>query len=169
MAITALVISILALVVSGLAVFYTRKQAMANQRQATASETSTTTDTQRRHDELEPDWVPTLRREPGGQALILSLLLRRSQPLDSIEVTIFDTQGISFASGQEGVDPSAPAPVLSAAYEALADGDQARWRLIINRERSTELHIRVRSTSSGKNWKRALHIKAPIDITESIW
>jgi type II secretory pathway pseudopilin PulG len=165
----ALVVSILAIAISALTFWYVRRQAVAAEQQAAASQTLVATDTQRSHVERTPGWAHTLEQSDTGDWYTLSLRLMKSEPLDSVVVVIFDASGISFAPSQKGVDPSLPSPVLTATCGKLIEGEQAVWRLALDAERSSVLHLHVESTAAGETWKSALHVDVPGDPSQSVW
>jgi hypothetical protein len=177
----ALIISILAIATSAWGVWYVRRQAVASEMQALAAQTQAAasetqaaasaaiaaTDTQRNHMERTPRWEPKLAQSDTGGWWTLTLRLRTSGPLDSINVRIFETQGIAFTSNQKGIDPSDPSPVTRAKSDALLEGESATWRLSLEPERSTQLRLHVDSTSADESWSSAVHIDVPGDPSNS--
>lgn len=167
MEIAALMISIFALLAAAASVVYTRQQAQIARALHDLEE-------ERRQAETEP--VLRAKTENVGSWHRMWLLIDRSEPLARIDAEIVGGRGISFSRGVEGIDPSAPFPVLSAFYipeflrsdcAALHTGDSACWRVELEDDRTDVARLRVTCQGTdGGTW--TVHVPldmAPLDRT----
>lgn len=151
MAIAALVISLISLASVPAAIF----SAIYARRSAASAAAQT-------HDARRPDWTPTFT--PQGEGGVLELRLRSNRGLNSVTATIVDSTGISFSTSQEGVDPAAASPVVSAKAGPVAPAEPASWRLIVNaRDHATLLHLRVHCVDDADDsWDVPIDVSIPV-------
>ncbi|MFJ4651133.1 hypothetical protein ACIP5Y_07645 [Nocardia sp. NPDC088792] len=151
MAIAALVISLISLVSVPAAIF----SAIYAHRNAASADAQV-------HDARRPDWTSTF--DAQGDGGLLGLRLRSNRGLKSVSATIVDSPGISFATNQEGVNPAAASPVLTAETGQVEPADRACWRLIVNRaNHATLLHLRVHCIDdTGESWDVAVEVRIPL-------
>jgi len=165
-AIAAFVVSLFALIVSSTAVLFTKRQSDAAIR-------TVALDAERRHQERTPTFDGGIELVNDGKWHRLWLRLTSPEALSSVEVEINEGSGVAFTTGQHGVNPTEPAPVLHI-YTAdehgatgLAPDERTAWRVQLSASRSPKVRLMVRSVIGDDLWTVPIPVDVPLD--PSVW
>ena len=108
MAVLAIVVSVLAVLVAGASARYSRQQAEDTRRLARL-------EAERRREERTPRLVGEIESMNSGGWHRLWLRLESAEPLAHVHAEIIEGRGMSFTSGQHGVEPNGSQPLLATA------------------------------------------------------
>jgi len=146
--IAALVVSIFSALVSVGSVVYARRAVRIEE--------------DRRRDEQIPSFTGDIEEMNYGAWHRLHLRLATPWPLEHLTAEIVEGDGIGFTQDQNGVE-RAPAPIRTAAFGALLQGDRATWRVEVAEERSDQIRIRVACTDRrAARWQVSVPVDAPL-------
>ena len=162
MVVAAFVMSVLAIVVSGVSVVYVRSQAMA------ATEIS---DIERsRHlAERTPRFGAEVESMNDGGWFRLWLRLTSDQAMDEVEVTLDQDAGITFTSGQEGVDPADRSHLHAKVPSKLGQRERTAWGVALRKERPRQTTLLVQAQAGRDSWSTSLVVALPSDPANSVW
>jgi hypothetical protein len=160
MVIAAFVISVLAIVVSGLSVVYVRSQALSAKGLAGIERA-------RHHDERTPRFEAEIEAVSGGW-FRLWLRLTSSEALTSLEVDADESSGITFTSGQQGVDPSGSSPLRATAMTGLVPDAREAWRISLPAKRPEQMRLLVRAQAGDDRWDVPVLVAVPYGVTYSV-
>ena len=120
MAVAALVISILALAVASVSALFSKRQtSVAERREAV--------DAGRRHDERTPSFTGDIESVNDGEWYRLWLRLTSTEELAHLQIDITESNGVTFATGQDGVIANGPS-LHAESVGGLVSDQAIAWR-----------------------------------------
>jgi len=161
MAIAAFAVSVVAVVIAVLSAVYTRQQAISVQRLAKI-------EVERRKAERTPAFVGHIEEVNEGGWYRLVLRLTSAEPLPGVSVEITEGRGVSFMTGQYGVDQSGASPGSAQWNERLAPDSTAVWRVALAEDRASVVRLNVTARVGGDEWPVAVVVPVPPNIASNV-
>ncbi len=161
MAVAAFVVSVFAIVIAVVSVLYTRRQAISSQQVAEI-------EVERRKAERTPAFEGHIEGVNEGGWYRLVLRLTSAEPLSAVAVEITEGRGVSFTTGQHGVDQSGASPGNAQHRGHLAPGGTAVWRVAFAEGRVPVMRLHVTARIAGDEWPVLVTVQVPPDIASNV-
>ncbi len=161
MAVAALVISILALAVASVSALFSKRQtSVAERREAV--------DAGRRHDERTPSFTGDIESVNDGEWYRLWLRLTSTEELAHLQIDITESNGVTFATGQDGVIANGPS-LHAESVGGLVSDQAIAWRVQLPENRPQSIRLRVHAYTTDDNWPVPVLVEIPPSLADSVW